>query len=125
MHTGHLVTWRLRTNHYMVAKYLCTTVLDFFVVLADSVAHLHFKGEFDMLAGNQVQSYFHQLMITYIVLGLASYLSSGHLEHPVVAPTRAVGTLSDMALSDAYMTYVAYDASDASASAWQAAIMDQ
>jgi hypothetical protein len=48
--TNQLYTWRLQTGNTIVAKFLCNTLLDFSVTLADSVAHLHFKSAFHMLA---------------------------------------------------------------------------
>ena len=58
MHTDQLFTCKLQTNQGKFAKYLCTTLLDLPVTLADSVAHLHFKSGYHMLARQETQSYF-------------------------------------------------------------------
>ena len=75
-----------------------------------------------------MQSYFRQLVITDMAIeSVQVHLSSGQLEHPVVAPAQAsssgqlghqvvvpaheAGTSSDLAQSVAYMAYAASGAS--------------
>ncbi len=77
-----------------------------------------------MLATEQTQSYFHQLMITDIALEAASPVSSGQTEHLAEAPTQERRTLSNLAPSVTSMASAASVAST-STSTWQDVSMDK
>ena len=109
----------------MVAKYLCSTLLNLFVPLADSVTHLHFKRELHMLVMDQMQSYFNQLMTTDMPLESASTCFLGQLCGLSVVPAQEGRTWSNIVQYVAYMAYVASVAFVAVASVWQVAGIDK